>query len=342
MSWITVVVFLLSFACSASDAAQMQFSPYHHSRHPTRIPSSTYAPRIIPPTAPPTTEPGQPTTEVVLPTPYPTQAPTPTPVPNRAQYSGGLILAPVPTVYFIYYGDWETTSPGSVAIINEWASNLSNSSLWSSLSTYYYKKVTNGITTYVNVSSTINFGGYVIENTNPYGTTLNTPSIHALIQTQITNGVFPYSNMSVYMVVFSPETKYTYFCAGTCGWHSHAPLAGSTTGERFVFGVSGSCGHCSGCGTRLGDLTPNGNKNADNTLNVVWHEIAEAVTDPYISAWFREQEIADFCQWTYTTATQGTYLASNGAWANTKVGTKDYLVQPVWSNVYNRCVLQHP
>jgi hypothetical protein len=63
-------------------------------------------------------------------------------------------------------------------------------------------------------------------------------------------------------------------------------------------------------------------------VSVLAHEIDEAVTDPDLNAWYDATgyENADKCAWTYGT----TYKATNGAVANVRIGTRDYLVQQNW------------
>ena len=80
---------------------------------------------------------------------------------------------------------------------------------------------------------------------------------------------------------------------------------------------------------------------ADGTISVIAHELAETVSDPEVNTWTdaKGQENADKCSWTYGT----TYSASNGASANVKIGTTDYLIQQNWLGVgYQRCGLAYP
>jgi len=59
------------------------------------------------------------------------------------------------------------------------------------------------------------------------------------------------------------------------------------------------------------------------------------VTDPYGTAWFGPGgENGDLCNFNYGT----TYIAPNGTHANTHLGTRDYLVQTIFSNTENKCL----
>src|SRR5258708_32767994 len=75
---------------------------------------------------------------------------------------------------------------------------------------------------------------------------------------------------------------------------------------------------------------PNGTTGVDGMASVIAHELEESVTDPNLNAWYASngQENADKCAWTFGT----TYIASNGARANMKLGPMDYMIQQNWVN----------
>ena len=61
-------------------------------------------------------------------------------------------------------------------------------------------------------------------------------------------------------------------------------------------------------------------------VSIVAHELEEATTDPDLNAWYDSSgnENADKCAWTFG---HSQYQVSNGAWANVRLGTRDYLLQ---------------
>ena len=63
-------------------------------------------------------------------------------------------------------------------------------------------------------------------------------------------------------------------------------------------------------------------------VSVIAHELAEAVTDPLLNAWYDSTgaENADKCAWTFGTVSR----LSNGAMYNLVLGGKNYLVQLNW------------
>jgi hypothetical protein len=89
-----------------------------------------------------------------------------------------------------------------------------------------------------------------------------------------------------------------------------------------------------GCGTPT-NKWPN-DRDADQTIDTLWHEEAEAVSDP-VNAWWRNsdgQEIGDICQTSY-----GPRGHDGG---NTTLNGHRYITQELQSNKDHNCVQQEP
>jgi len=86
------------------------------------------------------------------------------------------------------------------------------------------------------------------------------------------------------------------------------------------------------CGVQA---SPNNNIDADSTINVTSHEHMEAVTDPYINAWYdlAYNEIGDKCAWTFGK------LSLDGGKANVEWNRHYYIVQQEWSDAHLNCTL---
>ena len=84
---------------------------------------------------------------------------------------------------------------------------------------------------------------------------------------------------------------------------------------------------------------PEGNPEAESTIDTVAHETEESITDPYGTAWMDPNglEVADKCE---TGPQQGTPLgyAPDGSPYNQIVNGHEYLVQDMWSNAASGCV----
>jgi hypothetical protein len=93
---------------------------------------------------------------------------------------------------------------------------------------------------------------------------------------------------------------------------------------------NGLSGHC----TPRQRPFPNADSYADPEINILSHELFEAVSDPLLNAWTDSfsSEIGDKCAWNFGTVNpDGSNLNLNG---------HKYLVQLEWSN-YNGCVLSY-
>ena len=79
--------------------------------------------------------------------------------------------------------------------------------------------------------------------------------------------------------------------------------------------------------------TPNGNVAADGTINLMFHELAEAVTDPEIKSWGATSpevnEAADMCEWEFGTWSS-LPTATNGAHYNVTIAGVNYLMQKLF------------
>lgn len=79
--------------------------------------------------------------------------------------------------------------------------------------------------------------------------------------------------------------------------------------------------------------TPNNDIDADSSINVSSHELAEAVTDPLLNAWFDASgnEIGDKCNFNFDT--------TNSANGDTILNGHPYEIQKEWDNAKRACEL---
>ncbi|MBV9124588.1 MAG: hypothetical protein JO112_14625 [Planctomycetes bacterium] len=117
--------------------------------------------------------------------------------------------------------------------------------------------------------------------------------------------------------------SFTYFCA----YHSYF-------GANTIYAAMPYTGTSQNtCGT---SSSPNGDHDADSTINVTSHEQMEAATDPLLNAWIDSsgQEIGDKCAWNFGS------VGGNGA--NVTWNGDPYIVQQEWDNTQSGCVLSGP
>jgi hypothetical protein len=115
-----------------------------------------------------------------------------------------------------------------------------------------------------------------------------------------------------------------------CAYHS----AFSSNGHTYVYAIvpyQHDYG-ADGCGTKNNGTWPN-DRDADETIDTMWHEYAEAVSDPASpGAWYNGggSEIGDLCQTSYGP------LASDGS--DVTDGDSNFVTQMIWSNYGSKCV----
>lgn len=243
---------------------------------------------------------------------------------NGIYYHNGYVMATttttIPTVYFVWYGNWT----GNVA--NSAINILSNLARGIGASPYYRIN-----TTYQNNNNTVipkvNFGCSTYNNYT-YGTSLSDSSIYYIIRDAIAAGKLPSDPNGIYFVMTSPDVKETSgFCTSYCGWHSASSLNGKTLLYSFIGNASTQCP--GGCEAQQ-STSPNNNPGADGMASVFAHELEETVTDPNFSGWYdnNSNENADKCAWNFG----ATQTDVNGARYNMTINKMNYLIQQNWLN----------
>jgi len=237
---------------------------------------------------------------------------------NGISYHGGPVLLGTTNVYFIWYGDW-TQDPAAQPILTDLASNIGGSPYFNINTTYY-----NGSNQFV--SNSVHFAGATTDNYSQ-GPVLVDQTVQSVVQTAISSGKLPLDTNGVYFVLTSPDVQEaTGFGFVYCGWHTNGTINGADIKYSFV--GDPATAWMNTCADQ--NTGPNGGGGGDAMASVVSHELEEAVTDPDLDAWYDSSgnENADKCAWTFNP----TYRAANGALANMRLGTRDYLIQRNWVN----------
>ena len=237
---------------------------------------------------------------------------------NGISYHGGPVLLGTTNVYYIWYGDW-TQDPLAQPVLTDLASNIGGSPYFN-INTGYY----NGSNQFV--SNSVHYAGSTTDNYS-LGPVLTDPTVQTVVQNAISAGKLPLDTNAVYFVLTSPDVQEaTGFGFVYCGWHTNGTINGADVKYSFV--GDPATAWMNTCADQA--TGPNGGGGGDAMASVVAHELEEAVTDPDLDAWYDSSgnENADKCAWTFNP----TYRASNGALANMKLGTRDYLIQRNWVN----------
>jgi hypothetical protein len=237
---------------------------------------------------------------------------------NGINYHGGPLILGTTNVYYIWYGNWSGSNGAAVPILTNLAQQIGGSPYFNINTTYY-----NGSGT--TVSNSVAFAGSTTDNYSR-GTALGDSDITTIVTTAISNGGLRNDPKGVYFVLTSPDVQETSgFCTIYCGWHTSSTILGADIKYAFV----GDADQCpSACAAQ--SPGPNSTTGPDAMASIIAHELEEAVTDPDLNAWYDSagNENADKCAWTFGAL----FTAPNGAAANMKLGTLDYLIQQNWVN----------
>jgi hypothetical protein len=251
----------------------------------------------------------------------PKPPPPPPPAQDGINYHKGPVMLGTVNVYYIWYGDWSGDS--AVDILTEEAESIGGTP-WFNINSTYYSGSGKQLK---HVSNSVAFKGSTTDDYS-HGKSLSDDDIFEIVTDAITSGRLPKDTNGVYFVLTSADVDETSgFCKFYCGWHTYGIFSKMAIKFSFV----GNSNRCANICTRLRFHSPNDNNiGADGMASVIAHELSEAVTDPQLNAWYDSdgEENADKCAFTYGDL----YSTPNGAAANVRLGSRDYLIQRNWVN----------
>lgn len=226
---------------------------------------------------------------------------------------GGQIMT-TPTVYVIWYGNWAqnngTDTAAGQQIVTDFFHAIGGSPYYKINTTYPSSGITGNVV--YGGSTTVAY---------PHGSNLTDAAIQTIVSEAIVGGHLPNDAAGLYFVLTSSDVNESSgFCTQYCGWHSWGTISGS----NHRYGFIGNAARCiTGCAAQ--SVSPNGNAGVDGMVSVLAHELEEAATDPDGKTWYARsgKENGDDCAWTFGTS----YQVANGAYANMKLGTRDFLIQ---------------
>lgn len=240
---------------------------------------------------------------------------------NGIDYHGGAVMTSGPTIYYIWYGNWQGNT--ATSILTDEANGVGGTPYFNINTTYFY--TANG-TTRTNVQNHVAYGGSTNDNYSQ-GSRLSDRKVAAVVSHAISSGALPKDPNGVYFVLSSKDvSESSGFCSRYCGWHTSGSLNGTDIKYAFV----GNPDRCPNACEEQTSSSPNGNTGADGMASVIAHELEEATTDPDLNAWYDSSgaENADKCAWTFGTES----TASNGSKYNVTWNGRQYLIQRNWVN----------
>jgi hypothetical protein len=223
---------------------------------------------------------------------------------------GGPVIANV-DVFVIWYGTWGTGPGAARPVLEDFLSNLGGSAYWSTLGQYG--------------GGALKLGGEVDDE---YSAGKDLVEYKDVVRHHLEDlRDLKQEPNAVYVVMPYVDVSFPKMCANLCGSHEHF-----TTKQNVDVKVAWAV-HPGRCPTTCGMPSHGGvtgNYSADWTPTTLAHELAEAVTDPDLDAWFdvSRAEIGDKCNRRFGK----TWKTANGADVNVLVGNKPYLLQGLWFN----------
>ncbi len=238
----------------------------------------------------------------------------PSGTPPPIQFHGGPVMLGTTHLYYIWYGDWNPTDK-TVQVLTDFANSLGSTPYFSINTTY-----TNLFG--MPVANSITFGGSIYDRYS-LGRRLHESDVLNVVMAKQ-----PFDPYGLYLVIGARDVDQVEDDEkGYCGWHDHS--------FQFLFfrdikfGFIGNPDQISGCSFQSA-VSPNEDPTADAMATIIAHEISEALTDPDLNAWYdvNGDEDGDKCAWNFG----ATYNTSNGALANVRLGSRDFLIQQLWVN----------
>jgi Phosphate-induced protein 1 conserved region len=168
-----------------------------------------------------------------------------------------------------------------------------------------------------------------------HGVELTASDIQEIIRNKILSGELSADSFAIYVVLASADvgSVATGLCVPSMPPHHGI---GIFLGVAFRYAFVGNPMRCPSTdaaqffsgGTQL--PTPNDHLGADAMASTLAHVISTTITDPSGTGWFDRYglETADKCDGQFGQ----TYLTTNGARANLRLGPRDFLIQENWVN----------
>ena len=251
---------------------------------------------------------------------------------SKMLYHNGPVLTGVQDVYFIFYGCWGSCTYGdplAVPVLTDLVSTIGNTPYAQINSTY-----ADG--TGHPATGSLVVAGYSFDASYSHGADLTESDVQGIIENQVASFQLPQDPNGIYVVATSSDiaSTSTGFCTiGAPPFHGSGVIYGTRL-NYILLGNPERCpaaaalGYLAPNGTRL--ATPNGNFQGDAMATNLAHALNASLTDPHHDAWFDRYglENADKCALSFGS----TYTTGNGARANIRLGSRDFLLEQNWVN----------
>jgi hypothetical protein len=266
-------------------------------------------------------------------------------------YHGGQVMRQQSNTYAIFWeppklqnGDPAYVDPDYNRLIKLYFKDIGGSGLYEN-NTQYYQTVDGKNQFIKNVSQLagawVDTADYPASGCNDPatpGNCLTDAQIRAEVQHAMQVNGWTASATNMFLVFTAKGEGSCFTQGGSCAFTTYCAYhgaSGATIYANMPYGATQSRATRKSCTRKL--HFPN-NVDADIETNITSHEQIEAVTDPYLNAWYDPsgQEIGDLCVYNYGT------LDEDGGVANQQWNGHYYLMQMEWDNAQAACVQEGP
>jgi hypothetical protein len=254
---------------------------------------------------------------------------------SKMLYHNGPVQTGSRNLYTIYYGCWDDNCgfAGDTRTIQVLADLITN------IGGTPYEQINS---TYTDASgqpaaSVFIYGGHVQDSSYSLGPDLTQSDIVSLISKQVNNFQLPQDPNGIYVIIASADiaSTATGFCTPSAPpFHGQGLVNGAPV--KYIFlGNPNRCPTVAGPQFSRSGPTPNDSYAGDVLASNLAHALNGIVTNPLGNGWYDRYglENADKCVDAFGQPAFGqTYTTANGARANVRFGSRDYLIQQNWVN----------
>ncbi|KAI8064407.1 phosphate-induced protein 1 [Gongronella butleri] len=253
--------------------------------------------------------------------------------------AGGNVLSGYVNAYVVFYGNWTSDDmvQQQTTFLN-FIDGISSTSWFSILGQY---KDANGgaVTGPLNLAAAMTDSGSA-------GQSLTDNNAHkTIILNAVSSGYLSSNNQldtnGIYILMLGPDVSDSQMCQSYCSYNFYS--------DQFQYVVIGYPARCpTQCmPPKNAQNSPNKSPGIDAAITVLSHELQDVLTDPRLNAWVVQNnqqniELGDFCSGNGTAEAQwfaNTQPSSNGGVYNVEFNNAQYLVQSIYSQAKNTCLV---
>ena len=254
---------------------------------------------------------------------------------SKMLYHNGPVQPGIRNLYTIYYGCWDD----NCGILGDFKTSQLLAEFITTIGDTPYARINS---TYTDSSgqpaaSSFIYGGQVADSSYSQGVDLTQSDILSLISKQVNSFQLPQDPNGIYVILASADiaSTATGFCSPSAPPYHGQGLVNGAPVKYIFLGNPNRCPSVAGPQFSRTGPTPNDSYAGDVLASNLAHALNGILTNPLGNGWYDRYglENADKCQDALGNPAFGqTYLTANGARANVRFGSRDFLIQQNWVN----------